>query len=182
MKNLMGVLGGNRGIYHGDIHSSIVDFNKAIKVHLVIMDATRILLRHGPNGGTQRDVRETKTIVFGTNPVTVDAFTATLFGMKCEIFMGVKDMERQSLNVYRMNLLGATVHGVESGTGTLKDAINEAMRNWASNVGDTYYLIGSTMGPHPYPMMVRDFQKVIGQEIRSQLQKREGRLPDCVVA
>jgi tryptophan synthase beta chain len=128
--------------------------------------------------GKKRIIAETGAGQHGVAAATV----AALFGMKCEIFMGVKDMERQSLNVYRMNLLGATVHGVESGTGTLKDAINEAMRNWASNVGDTYYLIGSTMGPHPYPMMVRDFQKVIGQEIRSQLQKREGRLPDCVVA
>jgi tryptophan synthase beta chain len=128
--------------------------------------------------GKKRIIAETGAGQHGVATATV----ATLFGMKCEIFMGVKDMERQSLNVYRMNLLGATVHGVESGTGTLKDAINEAMRDWASNVGDTYYLIGSTMGPHPYPMMVRDFQKVIGQEIRSQLQEREGSLPDCVVA
>lgn len=110
------------------------------------------------------------------------ATAAAMFGMKCEVFMGVKDMERQSLNVYRMELLGAKVTGVESGTGTLKDAVNEAMRDWATHVEDTYYLIGSTMGPHPYPMMVRDFQKVIGKEIRGQLSECEGRLPDCVIA
>jgi tryptophan synthase beta chain len=110
------------------------------------------------------------------------ATAAALVGMEGEVFMGVKDMERQSLNVYRMKMLGAKVTGVESGTGTLKDAVNEAMRNWAENVENTYYLIGSTMGPHPYPMMVRDFQKIIGEEIRSQLLEREGKLPDCVVA
>lgn len=110
------------------------------------------------------------------------ATAAALFGMKCEVFMGVKDMERQSLNVYRMRLLGAEVTGVESGTGTLKDAINEAMRDWSAHVEDTYYLIGSVMGPHPYPQMVRDFQKVIGEETRRQVFAREGRLPDCVVA
>lgn len=110
------------------------------------------------------------------------ATAAALFGMKCEVFMGVKDMERQSLNVYRMRLLGAKVTGVESGTGTLKDAVNEAMREWSAHAEDTYYLIGSVMGPHPYPRMVRDFQKVIGEETRRQIFAREGRLPDCVVA
>lgn len=112
MKNLMGVLGGNRGIYHGDIHSSIVDFNKAIKAHLVIMDATRILLRHGPNGGTQRDVRETKTIVFGTNPVTVDAFTATLFGMKPRdlMFLALASKEGMGeIDTSRMKITRASV-------------------------------------------------------------------------
>ncbi len=128
--------------------------------------------------GKKRIIAETGAGQHGVAAATV----AAVFGMKCEIFMGVKDMERQSLNVYRMKLLGAKVTGVESGTGTLKDAINEAMRDWASNVENTYYLIGSTMGPHPYPMIVRDFQKVIGQEIRSQLQEREGKLPDCIVA
>lgn len=110
------------------------------------------------------------------------ATAAALFGLKCEVFMGRKDMERQSLNVYRMELLGAKVTGVDSGTGTLKDAINEAMRDWTSHVEDTYYLIGSVMGPHPYPQMVRDFQKVIGEETKEQILKREGKLPDCLVA
>lgn len=110
------------------------------------------------------------------------ATAAALFGLECEVFMGVKDMERQSLNVYRMQLLGAKVTGVESGTGTLKDAINEAMRDWSANVESTYYLIGSVMGPHPYPQMVRDFQKVIGVEAKRQLMELEGKLPDCVVA
>ncbi|MCI1955550.1 MAG: tryptophan synthase subunit beta [Oscillospiraceae bacterium] len=128
--------------------------------------------------GKKRIIAETGAGQHGVAAATA----AAVFGMECEIFMGVKDMERQSLNVYRMKLLGAKVTGVESGTGTLKDAVNEAMRDWASNVESTYYLIGSTMGPHPYPMIVRDFQKVIGQEIRSQLEEREGRLPDCIVA
>ncbi len=110
------------------------------------------------------------------------ATAAALFHMECEVFMGVEDMERQSLNVYRMRLLGAKVTGVDSGTGTLKDAINEAMRDWTANVENTYYLIGSVMGPHPYPQMVRDFQKVIGEEAKQQILEREGRLPDCVVA
>lgn len=128
--------------------------------------------------GKKRVIAETGAGQHGVATATA----AAVFGMECEIFMGVKDMERQSLNVYRMQLLGAKVTGVESGTGTLKDAVNEAMRDWATNVENTYYLIGSTMGPHPYPMIVRDFQKVIGQEIRQQLQEREGKLPDCVVA
>ncbi len=110
------------------------------------------------------------------------ATAAALFGMQCEVFMGTEDMERQSLNVYRMELLGAKVTGVDSGTGTLKDAINEAMRDWTSNVESTYYLIGSVMGPHPYPQMVRDFQKVIGIEAKKQYVEKEGRLPDCLVA
>lgn len=128
--------------------------------------------------GKKRIIAETGAGQHGVATATA----AALLNLKCEVFMGVKDMERQALNVFRMKLLGATVTGVESGTGTLKDAVNEAMRDWCSHVDDTYYLIGSTMGPHPYPMMVRDFQKVIGQEIRRQLQEREGRLPDCVVA
>ncbi|WP_326975685.1 tryptophan synthase subunit beta [Caproicibacter sp. BJN0012] len=110
------------------------------------------------------------------------ATAAALFGLDCEVYMGTEDMERQSLNVYRMELLGAKVTGVDSGTGTLKDAINEAMRDWTSNVENTYYLIGSVMGPHPYPQMVRDFQKIIGEEAKAQLLEREGKLPDCVVA
>ena len=110
------------------------------------------------------------------------ATAAALFGMQCEIYMGAKDVERQSLNVYRMELLGAKVHSVSTGTCTLKDAINEAMRDWAANVETTFYLIGSVMGPHPYPQMVRDFQKIIGEETKRQLKEAEGRLPDAVVA
>ena len=105
-----------------------------------------------------------------------------LMGLECEVYMGETDMKRQSLNVYRMNLLGAKVTGVASGTATLKDAINEAFRDWVSNIDTTYYCIGSVMGPHPYPTMVRDFQKVISAEIKAQLMEKEGRLPDCVVA
>lgn len=107
---------------------------------------------------------------------------AALLGMECEVFMGVKDTERQALNVYRMELLGAKVHPVESGTGTLKDAVNEAMRKWVSRVDDTAYCLGSVMGPHPYPMMVRDFQSVISKEAREQILEAEGKLPDAVLA
>lgn len=107
---------------------------------------------------------------------------AALLGMECEVFMGVKDTERQALNVYRMELLGAKVHPVESGTGTLKDAVNEAMREWVSRVDDTAYCLGSVMGPHPYPMMVRDFQSVISKEARKQILEAEGKLPDAVLA
>ena len=110
------------------------------------------------------------------------ATVAARFGMQCEIFMGKEDVVRQSLNVFRMKLLGAKVRVVESGSKTLKDAMNEALRDWVTNVFDTYYLIGSVAGPHPYPMMVRDFQSVIGQEARRQILKQEGRLPDCLVA
>ena len=110
------------------------------------------------------------------------ATVCALMGLECEVYMGETDMKRQSLNVYRMNLLGAKVTGVASGTATLKDAINEAFRDWVSNIDTTYYCIGSVMGPHPYPTMVRDFQKVISAEIKSQLMEKEGRLPDCVVA
>jgi tryptophan synthase beta chain len=110
------------------------------------------------------------------------ATVAARFGMQCEIFMGKEDVARQSLNVFRMKLLGAKVRVVESGSKTLKDAMNEALRDWVTNVFDTYYLIGSVAGPHPYPMMVRDFQSVIGREARRQILKQEGRLPDCLVA
>jgi tryptophan synthase beta chain len=110
------------------------------------------------------------------------ATVAARFGMRCEIFMGKEDVARQSLNVFRMKLLGAKVRVVESGSKTLKDAMNEALRDWVTNVFDTYYLIGSVAGPHPYPMMVRDFQSVIGQEARRQILKQEGRLPDYLVA
>jgi tryptophan synthase beta chain len=110
------------------------------------------------------------------------ATAAALFGMECEVFMGKEDMERQALNVFRMRLLGATVHPVLSGTATLKDACNEAMREWTARVTDTFYVLGSVMGPHPYPTIVRDFQSIIGREVREQIQVKEGRQPDCLVA
>ncbi|MCI8465357.1 MAG: tryptophan synthase subunit beta [Lachnospiraceae bacterium] len=110
------------------------------------------------------------------------ATAAALMDMECEIYMGKEDTERQALNVFRMELLGAKVHPVTSGTMTLKDAVNEAMGEWARRGEDTFYVLGSVMGPHPFPMLVRDFQKVIGKEIREQLLEREGRLPDAVVA
>ena len=110
------------------------------------------------------------------------ATAAALLGLECEIFMGKEDTERQALNVYRMKLLGAKVNAVTSGTMTLKDAVNEAMREWVSRVEDTHYVLGSVMGPHPFPMVVRDFQSVIGKEIKAQLLEKEGRLPDVVMA
>ena len=110
------------------------------------------------------------------------ATAAALMDMECEIFMGKEDTIRQALNVYRMELLGAKVHPVESGTMTLKDAVNEAMREWTNRVDDTLYVLGSVMGPHPFPTIVRDFQSVIGKEIKQQIVEKEGRLPDAVVA
>lgn len=110
------------------------------------------------------------------------ATAAALLGMECEIFMGKEDTERQALNVYRMELLGATVHPVTSGTMTLKDAVNETMREWTNRVQDTHYVLGSVMGPHPFPMMVRDFQSVISREAREQILEREGKLPSVVMA
>ncbi|MCL2762362.1 MAG: tryptophan synthase subunit beta [Treponema sp.] len=110
------------------------------------------------------------------------ATAATLMGLECDIFMGKEDTERQALNVFRMGLLGAKVHPVTSGTMTLKDAVNETMREWVSRIDDTHYVLGSVMGPHPFPMMVRDFQKIIGKEIKEQLLQMEGRLPDAVIA
>ena len=110
------------------------------------------------------------------------ATAAALFGMECEVFMGEEDTKRQELNVFRMHLLGAKVTPVSSGTATLKDACNEAMRAWAARANDTLYLLGSTMGPHPYPTIVRDFQSVIGKEIKAQMLEKEGRLPDAVIA
>ena len=110
------------------------------------------------------------------------ATAAALFGMECEIFMGKLDCERQALNVYRMELLGAKVHPVDSGTGTLKDAVNEAMREWSNRCADTHYCLGSVMGPHPFPTMVRDFQAVISEEARAQILEAEGRLPSAVLA
>ncbi len=110
------------------------------------------------------------------------ATAAALLGLECEVFMGKEDTERQALNVFRMRLLGAKVHTVTSGTMTLKDAVNETMREWSKSVDDTHYVLGSVMGPHPFPMMVRDFQSIIGKEIREQILSAEGRLPDAVVA
>jgi tryptophan synthase beta chain len=110
------------------------------------------------------------------------ATVAALFGLRCEIFMGAEDVRRQSLNVFRMKLLGASVRVVESGSRTLKDAMNEALRDWIATVRDTFYVIGTVAGPHPYPVMVRDFQAVIGQEARRQIRVAEGRLPDACIA
>jgi len=128
--------------------------------------------------GKKRIIAETGAGQHGVATATACA----LFGLECRVYMGAVDAERQSLNVYRMELLGAEVTKVQSGTKTLKDAINEAMRDWASNIETTFYCIGSVMGPYPYPEMVRDFQKIISEEIKSQLKEKEGRLPDAVVA
>jgi tryptophan synthase beta chain len=128
--------------------------------------------------GKRRIIAETGAGQHGVATATVCA----LFGMECEIYMGTEDMRRQALNVFRMELLGAEVVGVEAGSRTLKDAINEAMRDWVTNVETTYYLLGSALGPHPYPTMVRDFQAVIGREARGQMLEREGLLPDLLVA
>lgn len=110
------------------------------------------------------------------------ATAATLMSMECKVFMGKEDTERQALNVFRMELLGAEVEAVTSGTMTLKDAVNETMKEWASRVEDTHYVLGSVMGPHPFPTIVRDFQKVIGKEIKEQLKEKEGKLPDAIIA
>ncbi len=110
------------------------------------------------------------------------ATAAALMGMECEIFMGKEDTDRQALNVFRMELLGAKVHAVTSGTQTLKDAVNETMREWSRRMDDTLYVLGSVMGPHPFPMIVRDFQKIIGKEIKEQLMEKEGCLPNAVIA
>ncbi|HYH87189.1 MAG TPA: tryptophan synthase subunit beta [Pyrinomonadaceae bacterium] len=128
--------------------------------------------------GKRRVIAETGAGQHGVATATVCA----LFGLGCVVYMGTEDVRRQSLNVFRMRLLGAEVREVESGSRTLKDAINEALRDWVTNVADTYYLLGSALGPHPYPRMVRDFQSVIGREARAQFLEREARLPDALVA
>jgi tryptophan synthase beta chain len=128
--------------------------------------------------GKKRVIAETGAGQHGVATATV----AALLGMECEVFMGVEDIHRQSMNVFRMKLLGATVTPVSAGTATLKDAMNEALRNWVTYVHGTFYVIGTTAGPHPYPVMVRDFQSVIGRETRAQHKKAEGRLPDYLVA
>jgi tryptophan synthase beta chain len=110
------------------------------------------------------------------------ALASAVLGLECEIYMGLKDTERQKLNVFRMKLLGSKVHPVKSGTQTLKDAINDALRDWITNVENTYYVIGSVVGPHPYPMIVRDFQSIIGKEIKKQIRKINGTLPNAIVA
>ncbi|MBS0168963.1 MAG: tryptophan synthase subunit beta [Nitrospira sp.] len=110
------------------------------------------------------------------------ATVAAMFGLECEIYMGTEDMQRQALNVFRMRLLGSKVTGVDAGSRTLKDAISEAMRDWTTNVRTTHYVLGSVLGSHPYPMMIRDFQSVIGREARKQILSTEGRLPDCLIA
>jgi len=128
--------------------------------------------------GKRRVIAETGAGQHGVATATVCA----LFGLDCVVYMGAEDMRRQALNVFRMNLLGAEVREVNAGSRTLKDAINEALRDWVTNVADTYYLLGSALGPHPYPMMVRDFQTVIGRETREQILETESRLPDVLVA
>lgn len=128
--------------------------------------------------GKKRVIAETGAGQHGVATATV----AALLGLECEIFMGKEDTIRQALNVYRMRLLGAKVHAVETGTMTLKDAVNECMREWTNRVDDTLYVLGSVMGPHPFPTIVRDFQSVIGKEIKEQLMEKEGRLPDTVIA
>jgi tryptophan synthase beta chain len=128
--------------------------------------------------GKQRVIAETGAGQHGVATATVCA----LFGLDCVVYMGTEDVRRQKLNVFRMQLLGAEVREVEAGSRTLKDAINEALRDWVTNVADTYYLLGSALGPHPYPLMVRDFQSVIGREARAQILEKEGRLPDVLVA
>lgn len=128
--------------------------------------------------GKSRIIAETGAGQHGVATAT----SAAMFGLTCEVFMGEEDIRRQELNVYRMKLLGAGVVSVRSGSKTLKDAMNEAIRDWVTNVENTYYLLGSVGGPHPYPMMVRDFQSVIGEEVRTQILEIEGRLPDYLVA
>src|SRR5213593_4320193 len=128
--------------------------------------------------GKHRVIAETGAGQHGVATATVCA----LLGFECVVYMGTEDMRRQELNVFRMRLLGAEVRGVDSGSRTLKDAINEAMRDWVTNVRTTHYLLGSVLGAHPYPTMVRDFQKIIGREVRAQILKAEGRLPTAVIA
>jgi tryptophan synthase beta chain len=128
--------------------------------------------------GKKRIIAETGAGQHGVATATVCA----LFGLECVVYMGTEDMRRQELNVFRMRLLGADVRGVDSGSRTLKDAINEALRDWVTNVETTYYLLGSALGPHPYPLMVRDFQSIIGKETREQILEKEDRLPDTMIA
>ncbi len=128
--------------------------------------------------GKTRLIAETGAGQHGVATATVAAF----LGMECEVYMGRLDMERQALNVYRMRLMGTTVHGVDTGTATLKDAVSECFREWTSRISDTHYLLGSCMGPHPFPTIVRDFQAVISKEIKNRMLSQEGKLPDAVIA
>ncbi|MDD4855222.1 MAG: tryptophan synthase subunit beta, partial [Sulfuricurvum sp.] len=128
--------------------------------------------------GKKKVIAETGAGQHGVATATI----AALLGLECEVFMGAKDVMRQELNVFRMKLLGAKVHAVESGSKTLKDAMNDAIRHWVTNARDTFYIIGTVAGPHPYPMMVRDFQAIIGCEARAQILEKENRLPDYVIA
>ena len=128
--------------------------------------------------GKKRVIAETGA---GSHGVAV-ATVAALFGMECEIYMGKEDTIRQALNVYKMELLGAKVHAVTAGNQTLKDAVNETLREWTNRIEDTHYAIGSVMGPHPFPTIVRDFQSVIGKEVRTQILEKEGKLPDALIA
>jgi len=168
-KHLTGRLGGAR-IYlkREDLcHTGSHKINNAL--------GQALLARHMRR---ERIIAETGAGQHGVATATVTA----LFGMQCEVFMGHEDVQRQALNVFRMKLLGAQVRAVTSGSQTLKDAINEALRDWVTHVDHTHYLVGSTMSAHPYPMIVRDFQSVIGREARRQILRAEGRLPDCLVA
>lgn len=128
--------------------------------------------------GKRRVIAETGAGQHGVATATA----AAMFGMECEIFMGKEDVRRQALNVFRMKLLGARVTSVDEGTGTLKDAVNEALRHWVAHVDDTFYVMGSVVGPHPYPTIVRDFQRIIGDETRAQIMEKAGRLPDYIIA
>ncbi len=136
----------------------------------------QVLLAH--KMGKKRVIAETGAGQHGVATATA----AALFGMECEIFMGQEDIERQSLNVYKMRLLGAKVNSVTSGTATLKDAVSETMREWTNRIDDTHYVLGSVMGPHPFPIIVRDFQAIISKEIKSQCMEKENRLPDAIIA
>jgi tryptophan synthase beta chain len=168
-KNLTEKLGG------GKIYLKREDLNHtgAHKINNVI---GQILLAR--RMGKKRIIAETGAGQHGVATATICA----LFGLECEVYMGEEDVERQSLNVFKMRLLGSKVNSVSSGTGTLKDATNEAIRDWVTNVEDTFYVIGSVVGPHPYPTMVRDFQRIIGDEVKEQIFEKEGRNPDYLIA
>ncbi len=168
-KRLSGSLGGARILLKREdlAHTGAHKINNALGQALL---ARRM--------GKRRVIAETGAGQHGVATATACA----LLGLSCDVYMGAVDMDRQSLNVFRMELLGATVRRVEAGSRTLKDAINEAMRDWVANVADSYYLLGSVLGPHPYPLMVREFQSVIGHEARQQCLDQIGRLPDAIVA
>uniref|UniRef100_A0A832GNU3 Tryptophan synthase beta chain n=1 Tax=Caldimicrobium thiodismutans TaxID=1653476 RepID=A0A832GNU3_9BACT len=169
-KNLSQYLGGHLKVYlkrEDLLHTGAHKLNNTIG---------QVLL--AKKMGKSRIIAETGAGQHGVATATACA----LLGLKCVVYMGAKDVKRQALNVFRMKLLGAEVIPVESGTKTLKDAINEALRDWVTNVANTFYVIGSVVGPHPYPMMVRDFQSIIGKETKAQILKKEGRLPDYIFA